>query len=73
MTNGSRVAAVTFSIALLLFQPSRACTIFVLADAERTLFCNNEDFSNPRTRIWFVPGGPDFFGCVYLGFDDGWA
>jgi hypothetical protein len=57
----------------LLAWPSSACTIFVLVDAERALFFNNEDFSNPRTRIWFVPAGKDFLGCAYLGFDDGWA
>lgn len=26
--------------------PVRACTIFVLTDETRTLFCNNEDYSN---------------------------
>ena len=37
--------------------PVHACTIFVLTDTNRALFCNNEDWSNPRTRIWFVPAG----------------
>jgi hypothetical protein len=49
------------------------CTIFVLTDGRSTLFCNNEDFSNPTTRVWFVPAGTNFFGCVYVGFDNGWA
>jgi hypothetical protein len=31
-----------------------ACTIFVLTDTNRALFCNNEDWSNPKTRIWFI-------------------
>ncbi|MBL9187445.1 MAG: hypothetical protein JNK23_08220 [Opitutaceae bacterium] len=52
---------------------ARACTIFVLTDSEHTLFFNNEDFSNAATRLWFVPGGAGFFGCTYVGFDDGWA
>jgi hypothetical protein len=26
--------------------PVQACTIFVLTDANQTLFCNNEDWSN---------------------------
>jgi hypothetical protein len=56
-----------------------ACTIFVLTGPDRTLFCNNEDWSNPNTRIWFEPGGTPFpsgaatHGCGYVGFDDGWA
>jgi hypothetical protein len=34
-----------------------ACTIFVLTDTNQALFCNNEDWSNPKTRIWFLPAG----------------
>ncbi|MBU1821365.1 MAG: hypothetical protein KKG00_07620, partial [Bacteroidetes bacterium] len=53
--------------------PVCACTIFVLTDAERTLFFNNEDFSNPSTRIWFLPGGKGYYGSAYVGFDNDWA
>jgi hypothetical protein len=35
----------------------QACTIFVLTDTNRVLFCNNEDATSPMTRIWFVPAG----------------
>jgi hypothetical protein len=49
------------------------CTIFVLTDAKRTMFFNNEDYSNPATRIWFQPATRAYFGCAYLGFNDGWA
>jgi hypothetical protein len=66
-----------FSLALVLFVfvsvPIQACTIFVLTDAERALFCNNEDHSNPVTRIWLVRPGEGFYGCAYIGFDNGWA
>lgn len=64
-----------FAVAFFTFisLPIHACTIFVLTDANRALFCNNEDYSNPVTRIWFVPAGDRFYGCVYIGFDDGWA
>lgn len=50
-----------------------SCTIFVLTDAKRTLFFNNEDYSNPATRIWFQPATKNYYGCAYLGFNDGWA
>lgn len=53
--------------------PAHACTIFVLTDAKRSLFFNNEDWFNPMTRLWFVPAGKDHLGCAYLGFDNGWA
>ncbi len=66
-----------FSLTLVFFAfisvPIQACTIFVLTDAKRALFCNNEDYSNPITRIWFVPPGDGFYGCVYIGFDNGWV
>jgi hypothetical protein len=51
---------------------AHACTIVVLTDGERVLFCNNEDWSNPNTRIWFVPGGVGR-GCAFVSFDNGWA
>ena len=56
-----------------LAAPVLACTIFVLTDGSRALFFNNEDWSNTRSRIWFVPAGPGRYGCAYVGFDDGTA
>jgi hypothetical protein len=53
--------------------PVLACTIFVLTDGAQALFFNNEDWSNTRSRIWFVPDGPGRYGCAYVGFDDGTA
>ena len=63
-----------FIIILLLFliYPLYACTIFVFVDNDSVLFCNNEDSSNPITRIWFQPAGEDFMGCGYVGLDNGW-
>lgn len=57
----------------LTLSPGYACTIFVLTDAERTLFFNNEDWSNPATRLWFIPAGEGYYGATYVGFDNGWA
>lgn len=72
-----RILLIRFGLTVALITsiplPIHACTIFVLTDADQTLFCNNEDYSNPVTRIWFVPAGDGFYGCVYIGFDDGWA
>ena len=51
----------------------QACTIFVLTDTNRVLFCNNEDALSPMTRIWFVPASEGRYGCAYVGFDNSWA
>lgn len=65
------------SLALFLFFgfviSSSACTIFVLTDENNTLFFNNEDYSNPNTRIWFQSGGEGYYGAAYVGFDNGWG
>jgi len=45
---------------------TQACTIFVLADTNRVLFCNNLDWKAVQTRIWFVPS-EKHYGCAYVG------
>jgi hypothetical protein len=51
-----------------------ACTIFVLTDTNRVLFCNNEDVDETRNRIWFIPSGKKRYGCAYVGrAGDQWA
>jgi len=64
-----------FVMACLTFvsRPAQACTIFVLTDTNRALFCNNEDWSDTKTRIWFLPAGDGYYGAVYVGFDNGYA
>lgn len=77
MTNSFRtISRSGFALFLAVFSIRRsvqACTVFVLTDGDRALFFNNEDWSNPKTRIWFAPAGVDHYGCVYVGFDDGVA
>ena len=65
--------ALVLMVTLSFTIPASACTIFVLTDGHRVLFCNNEDWTNPATRIWFVPAGTGYYGCVYVGYSDGWA
>ena len=69
----ARVLVLMLAGLALISLPMRACTIFVLTDTNRALFCNNEDWLNPKTRIWFVPAGEGYYGAVYVGFNDGWA
>src|SRR5829696_2902774 len=67
--------AVRLALALLIAGTKSvlACTIFILTDEDRALFCNNEDWFNRATRLWFVPAGPGHLGCAFVGFDNGWA
>ena len=66
------VAASILAIGILcaVCPGSNACTIFVLADSNHAFFFNNEDWSNPVTRIWFAPAGTNYFAAVYVGFDN---
>ena len=60
-------------VVFALCVPTRACTIFVLTDTNHALFCNNEDWTDNKTRIWFLPAGEGYHGAAYVGFDNGWA
>ncbi|MBT4161949.1 MAG: hypothetical protein HOC70_00785 [Gammaproteobacteria bacterium] len=46
------------------------CTMFKITKNGRTIVGNNEDWSNPHTRIWFEAGNEAEFGVAYVGFDD---
>lgn len=50
---------------------AHACTIFVLTDTNHALFCNNEDWSDTNSRVWFLPAGDHCYGAVYVGFENG--
>lgn len=47
----------------------QSCTIMYASDGKQTLAGNNEDWNNPFTKIWFLPGEDGKFGRVYFGFD----
>jgi uncharacterized protein (TIGR03435 family) len=47
-----------------------ACTAFCAVADGRVLVGNNEDYHNPRTRLWFVPAEPGSYGRMYVGFDN---
>ncbi len=55
---------------VLLSLPAAACTGLVLQDDERVLVGNNEDWFNPRTKIWFIQPAGDRYGSVIFGFDN---
>ena len=69
----ARGLALVLGVFFLVTIPSPACTIFVLTDTHHALFCNNEDWSDTKTRIWFLPAGEGYYGAVYVGFENGYA
>jgi uncharacterized protein (TIGR03435 family) len=60
------------ALALASHDSLLACTAFCAAGNGQVLVGNNEDWNNPRTKIWFVPATPGSFGRLYVGFDDLW-
>jgi penicillin V acylase-like amidase (Ntn superfamily) len=48
-----------------------ACTAVCASSKGKVLVGNNEDFGNPRSRIWFVPAGNVQYGRLLVGFDSG--
>jgi hypothetical protein len=46
------------------------CTVLYATDGEQMLGGNNEDYYNPLTKVWFIPGEDGSYGRVYFGFDD---
>jgi hypothetical protein len=45
------------------------CTVIYGADEENVLGGNNEDFTNPDTRIWFFPSAAGKFGRALVGYE----
>ena len=46
------------------------CTVFYAADDEVALGGNNEDGTNPLTKMWFLPAEKGKYGRVYFGYDN---
>ena len=57
---------------LLMTPPASACTGLVVQDGERVLVGNNEDWFNPRSKIWFIQPVNNRYGSVIFGFDNYW-
>ena len=47
------------------------CTVFYASDSNSVLFGNNEDWSDPDTRIWFFPAELEKHGWIKFGFASG--
>jgi hypothetical protein len=47
-----------------------ACSGFYITQGDRILAGNNEDFINPKTKMWVIPGEKGKYGKIFFGFDD---
>jgi len=48
-----------------------SCTIFYTASGDRVFAGNNEDWSDPNTKMWFYPAVGNKHGWVKFGFGNG--
>ena len=69
----ARLAALPAVVLLLCLQGTgvrtgSACTIVTMSRGGTTLIGNNEDWLDPRTRMWIVPATADEYGRVLFGF-----
>jgi hypothetical protein len=52
------------------FQPGQGCSTVYATDGQQMLGGNNEDSSEPLTKVWFVPATEDTFGLVLFGYSN---
>jgi penicillin V acylase-like amidase (Ntn superfamily) len=65
-----------FLIIILFFcsaNPTEGWTIIMVAKGKIVLAGNNEDWKNPKTKIWFIPASNGEYGRVCVGFDNMFA
>ncbi len=51
--------------------PLFPCTVFYATDGNIILFGNNEDWSDPNSRIWFIPSEEGKHGWIKFGWAGG--
>ncbi len=57
---------------LILASSVSPCTFFMSTLKGITFFGNNEDFSDEKTNVWFIPAQDGKFGYMYFSYDNGW-
>lgn len=55
---------------LCYYSPSIACSGFYITNGKKILAGNNEDYINPKTKMWIIPSEQGNYGRVFFGFDD---
>lgn len=71
MRRVSAAALFLFAVTTLGLRVASACTGFCAVGKDgHVLVGNNEDWFNPRSKLWFVPAKQGAYGRLYVGFDD---
>jgi tetratricopeptide (TPR) repeat protein len=69
---GSSLSLMAFiavlAMAVLPFQDLAGCTIVTMAKGDQVLIGNNEDWTDPQTKMWFYPAVNGEYGRVCFGF-----
>jgi predicted choloylglycine hydrolase len=50
-----------------------SCTMVMVSNGDKILAGNNEDWKNPKTKMWVIPSTKDEYGRIGFGFDDGFT
>ncbi|MFA9452999.1 MAG: hypothetical protein ACERK6_03715 [Candidatus Aminicenantaceae bacterium] len=68
----ARSLLLLLSALLIVVSTAQPCTFFMSTLKGITYFGNNEDFSDEKTNIWFIPAQEGKFGYMYFSYDNGW-
>jgi tetratricopeptide (TPR) repeat protein len=65
-----RACLFLLSLTGLAWTTASACTIITMARGKKVWIGNNEDWTDPRTKMWIVPASPGEYGRVVFGFEN---
>jgi hypothetical protein len=68
-----KILGITLILASLIAHPVKSCTIVAISKPNCVLVGNNEDWSDPDSKVWFQSPEKDKYGRVYFGFKNGWT
>ena len=66
----STILIFLLTITIFITNDSFSCSMVKVTKKGITIVGNNEDQSNPNTRIWFETGKNGNYGVLYVGFDN---
>ncbi len=65
-----RACVVFLCLSSLAWTAASACTIVTMARGGKVWIGNNEDWTDPRTKMWIVPASSGEYGRVLFGFEN---
>lgn len=68
-----RIGVIAVFLVLCCSSDIYACTIIKLTHDGRTIIGNNEDWSDPASKVWLIAPEPGKYGRILFGFENGWA